>query len=132
LICGVLNIGKAKQWIVTPKFARNQTKDTQDDQFALHNNHESTPSTSSAVSLMKRILSLPIQGLKMILSLFLSLIQMIWTHRRLHRQELFMSVYLIVCARYGFLMRQTGLATFSLLNSIAYLIMAFGWLGRDA
>ena len=50
----------------------------------------------------------------------------------LHYQELLMTLFLFGCAYSGFLMRQNGIASFSLLNALAYFIMGIGWLGRSA
>ena len=99
LISGILNVGLAKHWIVTPKFARRLNVP---DNFP--KDGEIHKSKASKKSSLKRF--------------------------KLYKAEMSMGVFLLACSYYAFLMKQYGVAFFSLCNGIAYFTFGFGAIGR--
>lgn len=208
LLCGIFNIGKANQWIVTPKFARKKlssdiTKSLDDslnpaldygsqkiggltseppsieidyshmettDKF-----HESISSTSSfetyyadsvasqadsgshspaeissntndnrlMLSFSSSFASLnswaspeissnnsPSPKLLSVASAY-SMSQLLLPTFKFLWREFLMALYLMLCGYFGILMGQIGIGVFCIINSLAYLMVSFSWIGRS-
>jgi hypothetical protein len=187
LISGILNIGKARHWTVTPKFARKTMQattaavstdrakqsttaenllsfsmkpmDNLSTDFLVNDTPSASPIPSNNSSSLTLPELIPTEGdgadeqvellvvpsstsinsnnnidnksrLIPIASAYFNNRSRLLSRIKFHPPELLMSMFLSVCAYYGFLMNQTGIATFSLLNALAYVILGFGLMGK--